>query len=67
MESLKPIPAANNRLVSGVINYVARGGERRRYYANDDSKNTIVIESSDRQIEDIRLQSDAPRLAREGF
>jgi len=56
-----------NGTVSGTINYIARGGERPRYHANDSTRDTIVIDPQTMTIEDARRNDDPPRLDREGF
>ncbi|MEZ5743276.1 MAG: CmcJ/NvfI family oxidoreductase [Sphingomonadaceae bacterium] len=56
---------AEDRSVNAVINYAARTGFRQRYYANDHSRDTVVIDGHPMAIGDARASS--PSLAEEGF
>jgi len=47
------------------INYAARSAVRPRYFANDSSRDTVVIDARRMEIADARDR--APRLDREGF
>jgi hypothetical protein len=47
------------------INYVARSDDRPRYFANDVSRDTVVIDARMMPVTDVR--GDAARLDREGF
>lgn len=59
--------ARSRSFVTATINYVGREPPRPRYHANDSSRDTIVIEPTGMQVEDVRWSDDAPRLDREGF
>jgi hypothetical protein len=48
-----------------VINYAARAGFRQRYYANDHSRDTVVIEPRTMPVADGR--ANPPSLSEEGF
>lgn len=53
--------------VGASVNYVARTSGRLRYHANDSSRDTIKLETTQVEIEDARSLADPPRLDREGF
>lgn len=55
------------RTVTGVVNYLAAMSERPRYYANDHSRDVLVLDPRNVQIEDARSRAIAPSLQREGF
>lgn len=60
-------PADAVRRVEGTVNYTAPMRERPRYYANDHSRDVLVLEPHRVTIEDARTRADPPRLARDGF
>lgn len=51
--------------IDAVINYAARTDFRQRYYANDHSKDTVVVEGCSMSLVDAR--ACAPDLDKEGF
>lgn len=51
--------------MEALINYAARSDDRMRYFANDSSRDTVLVEPRPMRIEDAR--DSAPRLDREGF
>jgi len=55
------------RIVEGVINYTAAMSERPRYYANDHSRDNLILDPQRVPIEDARASDDKPLLTREGF
>ena len=58
---------AGPRTVEGVVNYVAEMSERPRYYANDHSKDVMILDPRAVPIEDARGRADQPTLDGEGF
>ena len=55
------------REVSGLISYLGTMTERPRYFANDHSRDVLVLDPRTMQIEDARTRATAPSLAAEGF
>jgi hypothetical protein len=55
------------RLVEGVVNYTGDMSVRPRFYANDHSRDVLVLDPRRVQIEDARASAVAPTLAREGI
>ncbi|HME37625.1 MAG TPA: CmcJ/NvfI family oxidoreductase [Steroidobacteraceae bacterium] len=55
------------RRVEGLVNYIADMGERPRYYANNHSRDVLVLDPQIVSIEDARERSDSPSLCREGY
>ena len=55
------------RLVEGVVNYTGEMSVRPRFYANDHSRDVLVLDPRRVQIEDARSSGSAPTLAREGI
>ena len=55
------------RLVEGVVNYTGEMSVRPRFYANDHSRDVLVLDPRRVQIEDARSSGTAPTLAREGI
>lgn len=55
------------RLVEGVMNYTGEMSVRPRFYANDHSRDVLVLDPRRVQIEDARSSGSAPTLAREGI
>lgn len=51
--------------MDAIINYAARAGYRQRYYANDHSRDTVLIDPQAMPLSDGRIQP--PTLAQEGF
>ncbi len=59
--------AAGPRTVEGVVNYVAEMTERPRYYANDHSRDVMILDPRAVQIEDARNRPAPATLDGEGF
>ncbi len=55
------------RTVEGVVNYVAEMSERPRYYANDHSRDFMILDPRPVPIEDARGRKEQPTLDGEGF
>jgi hypothetical protein len=55
----------NGNRLEAVINYAARAGFRQRYYANDHSRDTVVIDAVPMPVADGR--ANPPSLEEEGF
>jgi hypothetical protein len=55
------------RTVAGRVNYTGAMTERARYYANDHSRDVLVLEEHTIQIDDARERAVPPSLEREGF
>jgi hypothetical protein len=53
--------------VTGLVNYLGAMTERPRYYANDHSRDVLVLDPRSVEIEDARLLPTGPSLEREGF
>jgi hypothetical protein len=66
-QTILDVPPVADSGVVAPINYVARTGERPRYYANDHSRDVLTIEPHRMSILDARTAADAPALDREGF
>ena len=60
-------PTAAERRVTGRINYLGPMSERPRYYANDSSRDVLVLEETAVQIRDVRAAASPPSIDREGF
>jgi hypothetical protein len=66
------VPMSNSsdsdpRRVEGVVNYIGGMDERPRYYANDHSRDVLVLDPRRVSIEDARSGVDSTALDREGF
>lgn len=61
MSSVEP------REVSGLIRYLGVMAERPRYFANDHSRDVLVLDPRTVTIEDARARAVPPSLEREGF
>ena len=59
--------AQPGRAVEGLINYIGAMTARPRYYANDHSRDVLVLDPHRVLIDDARARSEAPCLSREGF
>lgn len=55
------------RMVDGVINYIGEMNVRPRYYANDHSRDNLILDPRRVRIEDARASDDPPQLTREGY
>jgi len=55
------------RRVEGVVNYIGDMTQRPRYYANDHSRDVLVLDPRRISIADARAGAVAPDLDREGF
>ena len=53
--------------VNGSVNYIGAMAARPRYYAQDHSRDNLVLNPQAMPIEDLRGAADQPTLAREGF
>jgi hypothetical protein len=58
---------AQARCVEGWVNYIGDMAQRPRYYANDHSRDVLLLDPRRVAIEDARGRRDAPSLKREGF
>lgn len=56
-----------SRFVEGTINYLGPMAERSRYYAENHSRDNLVLDPRSVRIEDLRDAADRPSLDREGF
>jgi hypothetical protein len=58
---------AATRFAAGRVNYTGAMSERPRYYANDHSRDVLVLDEHAISIEDARHRTVPPSLDREGF
>lgn len=58
---------AQGRYVAGWVNYIGAMSQRPRYYANDHSRDVLLLDPRRVEIEDARARRDKPSLQREGF
>lgn len=55
------------RVVEGVVNYTGDMTVRPRFYANDHSRDNLVLDPRTVEVEDARARNVPPSLEREGF
>ncbi len=55
------------RTVEGVVCYSGELGERPRYYANDHSRDRLLLEPHKVSVNDARTAAEPPSITREGF
>lgn len=58
---------AHTPRVKAQVNYTAPMRVRARFYANDHSRDNLVLDPHEVEIEDARFSADPPTLEREGF
>lgn len=67
MSAATDLQGVRPRTVTGTISYLGAMTVRPRYYANDHSRDVLVLTPRTVEIEDARTRSIAPSLEREGF